>query len=93
LIADLEARTRAAFDSLSPELQGIYSNLMKKAEQRNKLINAIAEDPDIVSDAIVRNTRSRYPVVRYPVGKQANIMYVPLSQAPTNIQDFFFRYN
>jgi NAD(P)-dependent dehydrogenase (short-subunit alcohol dehydrogenase family) len=91
IISELLNRVNGAFNNLSPELQQVYKNLQKKVIQRSELVDKIAENPEVVADAIVRNTRAKSPILRYLVGKQANILYLPLSQAPTNVQDLFFR--
>jgi NAD(P)-dependent dehydrogenase (short-subunit alcohol dehydrogenase family) len=92
IIADAINRVISAYESLAPDLQTIYKNMQMKALKRSELVNKIAENPEVVVDAIVRNARAKWPILRYVVGWQANVIYLPLSQAPTSIQDLFVKY-
>jgi NAD(P)-dependent dehydrogenase (short-subunit alcohol dehydrogenase family) len=92
IISDIDAKVIKSFENMSPEAQLAYKNFHSNVKSTTKAIHKMAEDPLIVVNAIVRSTYAKSPILRYLVGWQASLLYVLLSQAPTNVADLIIRF-
>ena len=72
-------------EAYGEEFYHSYSNLVPKATER-----FANEDPQDVVDAMLHALTSPFPKIRYPVGGDATVLWVPMSVLPGWCQDWLF---
>jgi len=82
-------RMQADIDQLSPEVQELYGMdyFEEGFESSKKLVEKLANDPQLVVDVLEEALTTKYPLTRYTVGKDSPL-WIFLSYAPTWLSDF-----
>ncbi|KAE9546284.1 hypothetical protein FO519_010504, partial [Halicephalobus sp. NKZ332] len=86
--------SRRAFEALSKEVKQVYGeNYLKQIDESFYQTLEAKANPRVeeVVEAYYHAITSRFPKLRYAVGMDANLVYVPSSFLPTWLQDFVVR--